>query len=87
MYLISPLFPQGLPFNIILGLAVMMLFYTYISYIKNDFISRAYLGAQALLCFYHYNYSQEQFILFEIFLLVNLLISHLLLEKEKTTIN
>ena len=76
MYLASPLFPNGLPFNLIVGISSMLIIYFYIIYIRDNWISHKFFTIQSLTLVFYENYPENYFLTFQIFLICNLIISH-----------
>jgi hypothetical protein len=76
MYFASQLFPNGLPFNLIVGISTMLIIYFYNIYIRDNWISHKFFTIQALSLVFYENYPENHFLTFQIFLICNLIISH-----------
>ncbi len=79
MYFVTPLFPNGLPFNLIIGIVNMLIFYGYMKNVRNNWISQIYFVIQSLSMVFIENYSENSFLNLQLVLLGNLLISHIVI--------
>ena len=82
IYFIPHLFPIGLPFNIIIGIFSMLIVYFYIRYIRDNSISHTIFTIQSLSMIFYENYPETHFLIFQIFLICNLVLSHFIKEAS-----
>ena len=77
-YLTSDVFSNRQPFNIIIGMVNMFIFYSYAKNFNNKWYSYAHLIIQSLSVYLYKFYTPNSFLFLQLFLLSNLIVHHIL---------